>query len=248
MSMANRARLLIDASGFAGILRPNSLLGERTLELDRFRISGQLVLGSSAVPVARGEPPRSWTHRKALKYWKKLLGIPEHIKPYYERRVVREPEENHFRFDAKLYNRRISSEVTFIGYWQTERYFAEIAPLLRTELAVVPAMEGQNVAVARSIAACDSVAVHVRHGDNVKAAAALGVLAPAYYERAFTAICSEVAQPRFFVFSDDPEWARSVLRTPGQTTYVAHNSPHHSYEDLRLMTLCKHHIIANSTF
>src|SRR5262249_54978997 len=54
--------------------------------------------------------------------------------------------------------------------------------------------------------------------------------------------------PHFFVFSDDPEWARANLVLEYPTTIVTHNQANQDFEDMRLMSHCQHHIIANSSF
>ncbi|MNV87629.1 Glycosyl transferase family 11 [compost metagenome] len=54
--------------------------------------------------------------------------------------------------------------------------------------------------------------------------------------------------PTFYVFSDDPDWVAANLHLGYETTYVRHNDAAHNYEDLRLMSACRHHVIANSTF
>ena len=54
--------------------------------------------------------------------------------------------------------------------------------------------------------------------------------------------------PHFFFFSDDPTWVAAHLRLDGPSTYVGHNDASRNYEDLRLMSLCRHNIIANSSF
>jgi hypothetical protein len=56
-----------------------------------------------------------------------------------------------------------------------------------------------------------------------------------------------VKDPHFFVFSDDPEWVVDNLKLRNPIRYINHNGnmPH---EDLRLMSLCRHHVIANSSF
>jgi hypothetical protein len=54
--------------------------------------------------------------------------------------------------------------------------------------------------------------------------------------------------PKFFVFSDDPEWAQDNLELPGQMVAIKHNLGTNDVEDLRLMQHCKHFIIANSSF
>lgn len=60
-------------------------------------------------------------------------------------------------------------------------------------------------------------------------------------------MCSRLEHPHFFVFSDEPDWCRAHLDLPGPTTFVDGNggAPAH---DLVLMSLCRHHIIANSSF
>ena len=54
--------------------------------------------------------------------------------------------------------------------------------------------------------------------------------------------------PHIYVFSDDPEWARDNLKFSVPTRVVDHNSGAADFEDMRLMSLCKHNIIANSSF
>lgn len=43
-------------------------------------------------------------------------------------------------------------------------------------------------------------------------------------------------------------WAKENVRYQPETTYVTHNGSERNYEDLRLMSLCKHNVIANSSF
>jgi hypothetical protein len=68
-----------------------------------------------------------------------------------------------------------------------------------------------------------------------------------YYRRASAVIKNAVESPEFFVFSDDPAWCRSTLELDG-ATFVDWNSGRTSWEDMRLMSKCRHHILANSSF
>ncbi len=137
------------------------------------------------------------------------------------------------------------------GYWQSPRYFAAIEDVLRGELVVRDAPDEANRTAADRIRATVGVAVHVRRGDYVTSEHTNryhGTCGPEYYAAAEAALAVHDGPLHLFVFSDDPDWAEANLRFFSPATFMRHNDPLHDYEDLRLMTQCRHHIIANSTF
>ena len=137
------------------------------------------------------------------------------------------------------------------GYWQSEKYFDVSAERLRVEFSPHSPLSGQDAAVAERMREGDAVSVHVRRGDYVSdpvTSKVHGVCDEAYYARCVDYLAERLEDPRFFVFSDEPEWARENLRIPFPTTVVDHNKGSLDFEDLRLMSICRHHIIANSSF
>jgi hypothetical protein len=137
------------------------------------------------------------------------------------------------------------------GYWQSERYFGAIAAAVRAEFALRRPPEGENARLLDAIRRAEAVGIHVRRGDYVNDAHTAGYhgAAPAeYYAAAVARLHALVAAPDFFVFSDDPAWAERHMRVDEATVIVGHNDAEHDGEDLRLMSACRHHIIANSTF
>ena len=70
-----------------------------------------------------------------------------------------------------------------------------------------------------------------------------------YYSRAIDRIRSEFPAAVFYAFSDDPRWVREVLAPQvGSMRVIDHNRGPDSHFDMQLMSACKHHIIANSSF
>jgi len=72
-----------------------------------------------------------------------------------------------------------------------------------------------------------------------------------YYTKAANLIAQHVDKPHFFCFTDDLDWLRTNLRIEFPVTYMSQNPMHDdnsTINDLWLMSRCKHHIIANSTF
>lgn len=137
------------------------------------------------------------------------------------------------------------------GYWQSEHYFANIQADIKKVLNFAAPLTGQNIEAAEIIKDTNAVCLHVRRGDyanNPKTLAFLGLCSLTYYENAIKHIREHVANPKFFVFSDDIDWCKSALNLPSTSQYISHNVGHHSYLDMQLMSLCKHHIISNSTF
>lgn len=139
------------------------------------------------------------------------------------------------------------------GYFQSETYFADHIPQLRQELRIVTPPDARNAEWLERIKGDpQAVSVHLRRGDYValaKAGETHGTCDAAYFARAFAYLRSQTGiTPRAYVFSDDPEWVRANLCLDAEMEVVGHNGPTAHYEDLRLMSTCRHHVIANSTF
>jgi hypothetical protein len=138
----------------------------------------------------------------------------------------------------------------FQGFWQTERYFLPVARQLREELTFRQPMDAGNRRIAEDIASCDAVSIHVRRGDYVKRRrleTAGSVCSPKYYRDAIAQVRARVRHPRFFVFSDDAAWARENVKVDN-SLHVDINQGRASFRDMQLMSMCKHSIIANSSF
>lgn len=156
--------------------------------------------------------------------------------------------EPHFHFDPTILN--MPDNTLMDGYWQSELYFIDIADIIHHEFRFSSDMKGENQAVAEEILGVNAVSLHVRRGDYVQAArisARHNICDLDYYLRAEEFVMQHVKSPVFYVFSDDPEWVKDNLALNSLARYVNHNNTK-GYEDLRLMSLCKHHIIANSSF
>jgi hypothetical protein len=221
--------LKLDTSKFEGT--------RRRYALDNLRISASLATASEVEHLTgsngNGMRPR-------------LTRLYQRYLPYYRQSVF---VERGFQFDPNFFRARC--EVYLIGYWQSEKYFEGIAPLLREELTLLTQPDPDNQAMASQIEQTESVSVHIRRGDYVSdehTSRYHGSCSLAYYQDAVGMIARTGVRPAFFVFSDDIEWAKQNLRLDHPVVYVSHNGEARDYEDLRLMSLCKHHIIANSSF
>ncbi len=244
MVLANDATLYLDASGYPAARAREPGLGQRSCELDAFNIVATIV-----GPATEHIPPQQRVPRLWRKGVRGLRDLTERRKPYYARREILEPPSSHFRFDHRIVERTIRGSVSARGFWQTEKYFDVIEPQLRRELTLRYDLSPSVKRIAAEITSPNSVGIHVRHGDNASGvAASLGVLSQEYYARALTAIQRERERLCFFVFSDDLVWAKGILGDLAEAYYVEHDDEGGSHADLWLMSLCQHHILANSTF
>jgi len=141
------------------------------------------------------------------------------------------------------------------GYWHSEHYFAHQAEAIRADFRWREPLQGRNADLARQILdAPRAISLHVRRGDYVANAKNQSIYAscpPSYYVAALERIAQRTGLPAtaVFAFSDDPGWVMQELapHIPG-LVLVDHNRAAASWQDMRLMSLCRHHIIANSSF
>lgn len=59
---------------------------------------------------------------------------------------------------------------------------------------------------------------------------------------------TQVENPHFYIFSDEIDWVKNNFQFYDEHTFVDLNNEENNFEDLRLMSNCKHNIIANSSF
>jgi hypothetical protein len=149
-------------------------------------------------------------------------------------------------YQEKLKN---SSKLHLHGYWQSEKYFDDVAEQVRTEF-VFKNIDQQNMAISQEMkddSEYTSVSLHVRRGDYVNYN--MKLLGKQYYEQSIDYIKSKVERPRFYIFSDDMKAAIDIVKML-DVAYIpiSINSGADSYKDMFLMSQCKHNIIANSSF
>jgi hypothetical protein len=73
-----------------------------------------------------------------------------------------------------------------------------------------------------------------------------GICSKDYYAKAISYMKQQLGDGvHFFLFTDDEEWVKEEMHWDIDSTLISGKS---AVEDFYLMSLCKHHIIANSTF
>ena len=157
--------------------------------------------------------------------------------------------EPHFQYWHGI--KKVPCGCYLMGYWQSEKYFLEVAEQIREDFYFRLPLESQNTELAKQINQVNAVSLHVRRGDyanNPKTTATHGLCSLDYYREAIQHVAKHVQQPYFFVFSDDIAWVKSDLKIDFPCEYVVFNQGAESHNDMRLMSLCQHHIIANSSF
>ncbi|MCX6712815.1 MAG: alpha-1,2-fucosyltransferase, partial [Candidatus Vogelbacteria bacterium] len=159
---------------------------------------------------------------------------------------IEEPLGDARKFDPELQN-YTSPNIYLKGFWQSEKYFKDIRAVLLKEFTVTTPANDRNRSLLAEIKEQNSVCLHVRRGNATDPGNPFGALPLDYYQEAVKIISSRTKDPHFFIFSDDPEWTKNNLKIEHPCTYAGNNE-NQDYEDLRLMSHCKHFINANSTF
>lgn len=229
LALANDAELVLDdVTGFAWDFQYR-----RQYVLDRFNITAR-----KATRAERLEPFGRY-RRGAIKWLSRK-------KPFIERCYL---EEERAGFDARLLNLDVRGTLYLDGYWQSEKYFKDVEGVIRNDLRIKPPEDTINNNISQNIRGCNAIALHVRWFDKL-GAAEIHNMSASYYNRAIALMEKKFKNPHYFVFSDDPVAAQAKLPfLEGRMTFVSHNrGSENAYADLWLMSLCKHFIVANSTF
>lgn len=208
---------------------------KRVCELHHFRVS---------LPIEGGPPPWAFRKSRIPACLRSLFAAPKY--PHFR-------EEKRHGFDPGL-AAPPRCHTYFKGYFQTEQYFLHCREQLCREFRLKTPLTQENARVLEDIRSCCSISLHIRRTDYLSNP----YLSPPpleYYLRSMAEMegrlrAAGVPQEslRYFVFSDDIEWARQNLSPALPHVHVDINDGGAGYFDLELMRNCRHHIIANSTF
>lgn len=187
---------------------------------------------------------RYFSHNR---YFRKACSVIENHLPYWKKRVIKEKSIG--TFDPNILS--VSKKCIIQGYWQSEKYFQSIAETLLKEFTLIHPVVNEIAELAREMLKNNSVSLHIRRGDYVldpKVNQYHGLLSIDYYRSAVKQIQTQVDSPHFYVFSDDLDWAKENLTFLVPHTFVENEPVFSSCEEMWLMSNCRHHVTANSSF
>ena len=167
---------------------------------------------------------------------RKLLGKKQHI--FYE------ADE---KYIGEVFQQR---EGVIVGFWQNEEYFRGVKDKIWILYNKDRELDPVNAGILEKIKNTNSISMHIRRGDYTWSDVSAifgGICTKEYYTKAMMYFRSKYTDTYFYIFTNDPEWAKQNYA--GENCFVVDcNGEERGYLDLYLMTFCKHHIIANSSF
>lgn len=150
------------------------------------------------------------------------------------------------RFDEKILD--LGPDAYLAGFWQSEKYFSEIADIIREDFTLKDPLSEKSQELSDEIRNASSVCVHVRRAD-ILAKSFHAQIGQEYYDRAIAHIAKSHPIGKIYVFSDDMEWCEQNLRFSFPTMFVGNEyAGMKGREHFALMSACRHFIIPNSTF
>jgi len=179
-------------------------------------------------------------------FFTKFIKEVKKYTPFIQRSYIKEKKHLHFSYQESDLGSK-NTTTYYRGSWQNPQYFDPIAQELRAKLIFPEFTNPKSLALCQEMAEQETVAVHIRRGDYLKHKALGGICDLLYYQNAIKALDALVNKPLFIVFSDDITWCRENINVDN-VRFVDWNSGEQSFQDMHLMSLCKHNIIVNSSF
>ncbi|MGC9261061.1 MAG: alpha-1,2-fucosyltransferase [Phycisphaerae bacterium] len=177
--------------------------------------------------------------------------IPERLPSRFGRRLPPDSrhycrEKQQFTFDETVLAGQ--PPLYLDGYWQNEKYFVRHRDTILREFTLRVPISEKAKAYQKTIQKTVSVSLHIRRGDYVRSAVARklyeGVCDLDYYRRALELLRHKIPDMSVFVFSDEIAWAKANLNCQ-RAVFIERCA---DFEELFLMSCCRHNIIANSSF
>lgn len=147
-------------------------------------------------------------------------------------------------------NEEIRTYNYFIGVFVNAAMVDAVDKEVRNRFLFSHFEDSNNITLAKELQSCNSVSIHVRKGnDYLKNKRSNRVCPIEYYKQATAYIRERVENPKFYLFTDNSNWVKENLQE--MDFILVDWNPGigwGNHFDMQLMSLCKHNIIANSTY
>lgn len=213
---------------------------QRNPALDAFGITYERASQSEIIPIT--DSSMAFTARVR----RKLFG--RHSHSYFEENKL---------FQPKIFD---WDNVYLEGYWQSEKYFRDVAEVLKEDFGLESVRNNklQGYGLSRraeeyleQIERTESVSIHVRGGDYLlpQNQELFGnICTKRYYEQAVKFMKERYPNCTCYLFTNDSKLTGNWLRECCGDIVPVDLPEEKDYEALTLMSRCKHNILANSSF
>lgn len=147
------------------------------------------------------------------------------------------------------------ADAYLVGFWQSQKYFQDTGVrkelrenFLQNESQILQSSAARELQ--QRMAGTESVSLHIRRGDYLDPGTVEtfgGICTTQYYRQAVAMIRKRYPCAVFYVFSNDVQWVREHI-TEEDFIPVDPASIGSDAAELLLMSKCRHHILANSSF
>lgn len=144
-------------------------------------------------------------------------------------------QEKNFTFESEIFG--IKDNTAIEGYFQSYKYFDEYSSEILNDFTFKSFI--LDKCKDKILKYPNPVSIHIRRGDYVNHPD-YWIVTPEYIQESLNYFNDD--EYTFLIFSDDIEWCKQIFSE--EVVFVEGNQ----FEDLCLMSLCKHNIICNSTF
>ena len=178
----------------------------------------------------------------------KLKSFGEYNKNIFQNVVCDTVDTTNFEykvFDYGYHQLPHKPNIVYRGYFQSEKYFAHNRQAIKNLFTLPQHYLDYVMTKYGSVLQGETLSIHVRRGDYVNLPNHHPLADMDYYKSAIDHILGKVAITKYVVFSDDINWC---INTFGYDDNIVYISDEADFIDLYIMSLCKHNIIANSTF
>jgi hypothetical protein len=179
-----------------------------------------------------------------------FLSLKYKVLTYLEKTLNRKYffESNRIHRDAE----NIKKFTYYDGYWQSWKNVAKVNSKILDEFRPNVDLSENTQQTIKEIESVNSIFIGIRRGDYTETAKSLahfGIFGEEYYKRAMQYICERVKNPVFYIFSNDIPWVKDNISFDGyRVRYREPKIQTDDFEELMIMSSCKHAIIVNSTY